>query len=110
MRIVYTQLLTEKKISERSKLLLKEAILENNKLIFFLDERWDNDNVGKFSFFVKNFFIEGELEIKGKDVYMKIEIPFYLFSLKRKLRKIFRNKMREIFYYDESKAYKFKTI
>lgn len=108
MKIEYTHFLSEEKAFERLKLILNEVALENKKLIFYLDEKC-NENVVEFNFFIKKLFIEAKLKCNRSTVYIEIKIPFYLFLLKIKLRKIFRKKLNEILWYDEKKKYQFKT-
>ena len=106
MKIVYTHFLSEKQISERLSLLLKETALEHKNLILNLEEK----NFGVFNFItIDKRKISGKSKIKDKDVYINMNVPFLSFTLKRKLRKIICNKMREVFYYDKSKEYKFTT-
>jgi len=105
MKIAYTHFLSEKQISERLKLLLKETAFEHKNLILNLEEK----NLGEFNFTVNKRTVSGKFEIRNRNVTVYIKIPFYLFSLKRKLRKIIYKKMYQIFWYDKNKAYQFKT-
>ena len=105
MKIIYSTFLTEQQTSERIKLLLKETALEHKNLILSLEE----NKLGEFNFTINKKMVSGKSEIKGKDVYVNINIPFISFTLKRKLRKIIYKKMGEIFYYDKNKEYKFTT-
>ena len=109
MKITYTHFLSEEKAFERLKLLLNEVAKENDKLIHCLDEKC-NENVVEFNFFIKKLFVEGKLKCNRSTVYIKIKIPFYLFLLKTKLRKIIRKKLTQILWYDKTKEYQFKTI
>lgn len=106
--IKYTHFLSEKEVLIRLKLLLTEVTFENNKLIYYLEEKWEN-NVGKFNFFIKKTFIEGKLKFDRSSVYIEINIPFHLFLLKIKLRKIILKKLNQILWYDKTKEYQFKA-
>jgi len=108
MKITYTHFLSEEKAFERLKLLLNEVVKENNKLIHYLDEKIKN-NVIEFNFFIKKLFIEGKSEIKSRDINIYIKIPFYLFFLKIKLKKIIRKKLSQILWYDKAKEYQLKN-
>ncbi|MFA6524321.1 MAG: hypothetical protein WC264_03040 [Candidatus Paceibacterota bacterium] len=105
MKILYTHFLSEKQISERLGLLLKETALEHKNLILNLEE----NKLGKFNFIINKKAISGKSEIKGRDIEIYIKIQFFSFKLKRKIRKIISNKMHDVFYYDKEKEYKFAT-
>ncbi|MBU0612204.1 hypothetical protein KKA39_02110 [Patescibacteria group bacterium] len=105
MKIEFYHFLARKQVSERAKLLLTEVVNGSNKLILNMEEKWDGD-VCHFNFLIKRKVLKmiyGQIRIEGPFVFVKIVVPFFLFSLKIKLRKIFHKKMNEVFGYAKNK-------
>ena len=110
IKIEFHHFVAENKVKERSRLLLKELAHEHKTLISDLKEEW-NGNEGKFNFLINKKNISGKINSNSHPVInIEIEIPFQLFLLRSNIKKMIQNKMNQVYWYDQSKKYQFKTL